>query len=432
MKVSRDYINYEQLLDFPVTERFLKLPVTNFFEKVENITLLAPQIAMVNALNDPRHRFVVACLSRRTGKTYAANHLAFLKALEPGSKVLIISPNYSLSNISWNEQIQLLNKHNVEIDKCNAKDKEIVLRNGSMIKFGSISQANSCVGRSYDLILFDEAALDPKGIDAFNVQLRPTLDKINSKAIFISTPRGTNYFHEFYMRGFDPKFPRWASIHSTWEDNPRLSLEDIDEARRSMSRAEFQQEYEADFTTFEGQVYEGFDFVNDIQDLSEMDFSDSNRYETLMGIDPGYKDATGALVLKFDTELDHFYLIWDYEKAERTTEQHAEEFGTIIEQLDVDLVFIDSAAAQFRQDLATMYDIPSNKANKSLLDGIAYVQTIVENHKLTVDIGCTAALDMLRNYRWDNRDNLITVKPVHDKFSHIADALRYALYSYVR
>lgn len=432
MKVSRDYINYEELLEFPVAERFLKLPVTNFFEKVEQITLLAPQIAMVNALNDPRHRFVVACLSRRTGKTYAANHLAFLKALEPGTKVLIISPNYSLSNISWNEQILLLNKHNIEIDKSNQKDKEIILRNGSMIKFGSISQANSCVGRSYDLILFDEAALDPKGNDAFNIQLRPTLDKLNSKAIFISTPRGTNYFHEFYMRGFDPKFPRWASIHSTWHDNPRLSMEDIDDARRSMSRAEFQQEYEADFTTFEGQVYEGFDFINDIQDLSSMDFSDSNRYETIMGIDPGYKDATGALVLKYDTELDHFFAVWDYEKSELTTEQHAEQFGTIIEQLDVDLVFIDSAAAQFRQDLATMYDIPSNKANKSLLDGIAYVQTIVENHKLTVDVGCTALLDMLRNYRWDNRDNLITVKPVHDKFSHTADALRYALYSYVR
>lgn len=431
MIVSRAYIDYEQLLEFSVEDRFLKLPVINFFEKVEKIQLLAPQIAMVNALNDPRHRFVVACLSRRTGKTYAANHLAFLKALEPGAKCLIISPNYSLSNISWNEQITLLKKHNIEIDKMNAKDKEIILRNGSMIKFGSISQANSCVGRSYDLILFDEAALDPKGMEAFNIQLRPTLDKVNSKAIFISTPRGTNYFHEFYMRGFDPNFPRWASIHSTWADNPRLSKEDIDDARRSMSRAEFAQEYEADFTTFEGQVYEGFDFQNDIADLSDMEFPEG-RFETLMGIDPGYKDATGALILKYDTELDHFYLVWDYQEAEKTTEQHAEVFSNKIEQYDVDLIFVDSAAAQFRQDLVTMYDIPSNKANKSLLDGIAYVQTIVENHKLTVDVSCTPVLDMLRNYRWDNRDNLITVKPVHDKFSHIADALRYALYSYVR
>ena len=45
---------------------------------------------------------------------------------------------------------------------------------------GSINQVDSVVGRSYDLIIFDEAAL-VDGKDAFNVALRPTLDKENSK-----------------------------------------------------------------------------------------------------------------------------------------------------------------------------------------------------------------------------------------------------------
>ena len=51
-------------------------------------------------------------------------------------------------------------------------------------------------------IIFDEAAL-VDGRDAFNVALRPTLDKDNSKAIFISTPRGrNNWFSEFYQKAF--------------------------------------------------------------------------------------------------------------------------------------------------------------------------------------------------------------------------------------
>ena len=432
MKVSRDYINCEHLVsDFPIESRFLKLPVEKFFKNIEDIDLLTPQIAMVNALNDPRHRFIVACLSRRTGKTYAANHIAFLKALEPGTKILIISPNYSLSNISWEEQKTLINKHKIEFDKMNNTDKEIHFKNGSMIKLGSVTNANSCVGRSYDLILFDEAALDPKGVTAFNVQLRPTLDKPNSKAIFISTPRGTNYFHEFYMRGFDSEFDEWASIHSTYLDNPRNSAKDISEARKSMSKAEFQQEYEADFTTFEGQIYEGFNFTEDVIDTSEYDFSDHNRYETIMGIDPGYKDATGSVVLKYDGDLDQFLAVWDYEEAERTTAQHAEHFSEVIEELDVDLVFCDSAAAQFREDMAVEYDIPSNPSKKSVLDGIAYVQSLVENGRLKVDVRCYHLLAMLRNYRWDTRENMVTVKPIHDRYSHTADALRYALYSYV-
>ena len=79
---------------------------------------------------------------------------------------------------------------------------------------GSINQVDSVVGRSYDLIIFDEAALTD-GRDAFNVALRPTLDKDNSKAIFISTPRGrNNYFAEFYYRGYSDEFPEWCKYKS--------------------------------------------------------------------------------------------------------------------------------------------------------------------------------------------------------------------------
>jgi len=67
---------------------------------------------------------------------------------------------------------------------------------------GSLSTVDSCVGRSYDLIIFDEAALG-NGEEAFNVALRPTLDRPGAKAIFISTPRGrANWFSKFFDRGF--------------------------------------------------------------------------------------------------------------------------------------------------------------------------------------------------------------------------------------
>jgi len=440
MQVSRDYLNYCQLEDFSVDQRFLKLPVTGFLN-LSKIVPIAPQIALINAVNDPRHRFIVACLSRRTGKTFIANMLAFLKAMEPGTNVLIVSPNFSLTNISWNEQSRMLEEHSIEIKSRNKTEKEIHLENGSMIKFGSVSSVNSLVGRSYDLILFDEAALDGNGKDAFNIQLRPTMDKPNSKAIFISTPRGLNYFHEFYMRGFDIDSvtghavlePEWVSIHSTWQDNPRNNLKDIESARRGMSRAEFQQEYEANYCTFEGQIYDLFDEELHVRDLSDMDFvSDPYRYETIMGIDPGYKDATGGVILKYDTDEDIFYAVWDYEVNEKTTSKHAAVFNEVYESYDVDMIFCDSAAAQFRQDMAVDYDLPSTKAKKSVLDGLAYCQSLVESGKLIVDPSCEKLIQMLTNYRWDPNDALAKPKPKHDSFSHVADALRYALYSYRR
>ena len=430
MEISRDYLNYTEISDFPIETRFLKLPVENFLA-IKNVVPIAPQIALINGLNDPKHRFIVACLSRRTGKTFISNTLAFLKAMEPKAKILIVSPNFSLTNISWNEQIAMLKEYEIEIESKNKALREIHLTNGSMIKFGSYGNPDSLVGHSYDFILVDEAALESKGDQVFNVQLRPTLDKLNSKCIFISTPRGSNYFHEFYLRGFSDEFPNWISIHSTYRDNPRTVEADIEDAKRSMSKAEFKQEYLADFTTFEGQCYEGFDEDKHVRDLSDMEFPD-HQFEAIMGIDPGYKDHTGGVIFQYDMDNDLFYVVWDYQEKERNTEQHAKEFFRMMENQNVDIVFCDSAAAQFRQDLAALYDIPSNKANKSVLDGIGYVQGLIDNDKLIVDINCEHIILMLLNYRWDPNPQLAKPKPKHDHFSHVADALRYALYSYTR
>lgn len=427
MEVSNN-IEFKKLVDFPVQDRFLKLPIENFMA-LDNLTPIEPQIALINAIQDPQYRMVVGALSRRTGKTTIANTVAFLKWLEPNTKVLIISPNYSLSNISWNEQVRMINAHGVETVKMNSKDKEIEGSNGSLLKLASVTNANSAVGRSYDLILFDEAALDNKGEEAFNVCLRPTLDKENSKAIFISTPRGHNYFHEFYMRGFStlPEHKAWASVHSTFLDNPRTVESDIAEARANMSRAEFEQEYMASFNSFEGQIYEGFDFDNCIQDLSKMEFGDD--IDTIMGIDPGYRDATAGIVAKYDWKQDKYYIVWDYLEAERTTDQHAEAFSKIIDDEIVDHIFVDSAAAQFRADLAGGHDIPSTAAKKSVLDGLAFCQMLVENKKIIIDVRCKHVIEMIRNYRWDMNPALLKPKPVHDQYSHCADAFRYMLYT---
>ena len=90
--------------------------------------------------------------------------------------MLIMSPNYALSQISFDLQRQLIKHFDLEVAKDNAKDKVIELTNGSSIRMGSINQVDSCLGRSYDLIIFDEAAL-ADGKEAFNVALRPTLAK---------------------------------------------------------------------------------------------------------------------------------------------------------------------------------------------------------------------------------------------------------------
>ena len=425
IEVSRQDVLSDRIVEIQTANKFLKVPADSYLEML-GISPLPSQMAIINAINNPKYRFICASVSRRQGKTYIANIIGQLVALVPNSNVLIMSPNYALSQISFDLQRQLIKHFDLEVTKDNAKDKVITLSNGSNVRMGSINQVDSCVGRSYDLIIFDEAALTD-GRDAFNVALRPTLDRESSKAIFVSTPRGrNNWFSEFYYRGYNSDFPEWCSIRATYKDNPRMSESDILEARRSMSEAEFRQEYEADFNTYEGQIW-NFDFETQVKDYSMFE---PKKMDVFAGLDVGYRDPTAFCVLAYDWDKETYHLLDEYFDSERTTEQHAAEIQKLIDKWDIDYIYIDSAAAQTRFDFAQNYDISTINAKKSVLDGIGHVAAIVDNNSLFVDQKCEQTLSCLDAYKWDNNPNLAREKPKHTMASHMADALRYALYSF--
>lgn len=438
LKVSRPDVRSDKLTEFDVDNRFIKLPIDNYLKLLPSPVppprgdephtvfddLNKPQIALINAINNPNYRFVCAALARRLGKTYIANIIAQMVMLIPNCNVLIMSPNYALSQISFELQRKLINTFDLEITRDNLKDKIIELSNGSTVRLGSVNQVDSCVGRSYQLILFDEAALSKDGEPAFNVSLRPTLDRPNSKAIFISTPRGKkNWFSRFHARGFSSDFPEWCSLTADWEENKRMTKADIREAKHSMSAAEFEQEYMASFNSFEGQIY-SLDTENIIEELPE------GNYEYFAGMDPGYKDPTAFVVFAYDVEKDIYYIVDDYLEAEKVTKQHAAAIQELIDKWAIDCIFIDPASAQFAADLAYQYDIATIKAKKQVLEGIAYCQTVVQQDRLKILSSCHHVLDAMDQYQWDPNDSLITEKPVHNEASHIADAIRYGLYTF--
>ncbi len=431
LKVSRP-IDCEEITEFDIDKRFIKLPIDKYLQLLPspigtgNVfeSLNRPQIALINAINSPKYRFVSAALSRRLGKTYISNIIAQLVLLIPNCNVLIMSPNYSLSSISFELQRKLIGIFDLEVTRDNTKDRIIELSNGSTVRTGSVNQVDSCVGRSYNLILFDEAALSSDGEAAFNISLRPTLDLPNSKAIFISTPRGKkNWFSRFYARGYSDDFPEWCSITADYLENSRMSEADVREAKRSVSVAEFEQEYLASFNTFEGQIFT-------VTTENIVDELPTGNYEYFAGMDPGYKDPTAMVVFAYNIETDVYYIVDEYQNSEKVTSQHAESIRELINKWSIDCVFIDPAAAQFAADLAYQYDIATIKAKKAVLEGIAYCQTIVQQDRLKILSHCTDTLDAMDQYQWDPNESLTKEKPVHNEASHIADAIRYGLYTF--
>lgn len=433
VQISRaDVIATEILEDLP--NRFLKLPITKYLDVI-GVEPLPSQIAIINAVN--KYRFVCAAISRRQGKTYIANIIGQVVALVPGSDILIMSPNYSLSQISWDLQRELIKKNQLELVVDNKKDKLMKLTNGSTIRMGSVNQVDSAVGRSYDLIIFDEAAL-ADGRDAFERALRPTLDRPGARAIFISTPRGkSNWFAQYFERGFSDEFPQWCSIKATYADNPRMTEEDISEARRTMSEALFRQEYEADFNTYEGQIWNlesrhiiGHENCVDENGVPRV-IPDRDSFDMIAGLDMGYKDHTAFVVVGYDFKNDVFYVLDEYMENEKVTSQYAADIKVLVDKWEPDFIFIDASAAQTKADLAYDYDIITTSAKKSVLDGIGYVASLVDSDRIFVDPKCEKVLEAFDGYAWDPNPNLIKEKPLHNHASHMADALRYALYSHV-
>ena len=145
IEISRSDIVSDYHMDLTTEVRFIKLPIEGYLDLL-NITPNSSQIAIINAINNPKYRFITAAVSRRQGKTYISNIIGQLTCLVPNSHVLLMSPNYSLSQISFDLQRNLIKHFDLEVTRDNAKDKVIELSNGSTIRMGSINQVDSVVG----------------------------------------------------------------------------------------------------------------------------------------------------------------------------------------------------------------------------------------------------------------------------------------------
>lgn len=434
LKISRADISSTEITELSAKDRFIKLPILPYLKlcpasdpqgNPSNVwdEINEPQIALINALNHPKYRFICAALSRRLGKTFISNIIGQLVLLMPGTNVLIMSPNFSLSIISFELQRKFIKNFDLEVDRDNIKDKIIELSNGSTVRMGSLSTVDSSVGRSYNLIIFDEAALGADGEEAFERSLRPTLDRPDAKAVFISTPRGkNNWFSKYFDRGFSDDYPAWCSLHADWTENRRMSVKDVEEAKRTLSRGTFEQEYMANFNVYEGQIF-------NLAEENVCEYTAADCDEVMAGIDPGYRDPTAFIVIVYNPLTEIYHIVDEYLEAESVTATHVLFFKELIDKWNIETIFIDSAASQFAADLAYTYDIATINAKKDVLPGIAFVQTLVERGRLKISPHCEKTLAAMDQYQWDQRDTLTKEKPIH-KYSHIPDAIRYALYTF--
>lgn len=403
---------------------FFKLPIHKLVEKLPakfNFTKFNPsQQAMLDGLE--QHRFWVHISARRTGKSIAAAVLALGKLLEPNQQVIVVAPNYDLSSIIWDYVKDIIESLQIETKKLNVKDRVIQLINGSTLRLMSANNRGSLIGRAANLLIIDEAAIIENS-EYFDRDLRPALSTFpDSRAVFISTPRGKeNYLYKYYQRGQNEEDKDWGSATFPWYVNPALQLADIEEAKKIMTEAIFRQEYFCDWLVFEGQIYK-------IKEEHLVDLTGKSYQFAIAGLDMGFRDETAFAVIGGDG-YGNYAILDEYVAKEGTTSTHASFIKELIDKWKVEQVYIDSSAQQTKADLAYDYDIFCSNAIKSVNDGIASLQSLVEGGKLVFDKNnARQTYHSMASYKWNVNTNKPT--PVHDEHSHSCDAVRYAIYTY--
>jgi hypothetical protein len=120
----------------------------------------------------------------------------------------------------------------------------------------SADDPDSLRGEGLHFAVMDECAFIAES--AWSEALRPALSDFRGGALFISTPKGMNWFWQHWLRGQDSlAHPEWMSWQFPSVSNPYLDAQEIEDARGGLPERVFQQEYLAEFLEDAGGVFRG-------------------------------------------------------------------------------------------------------------------------------------------------------------------------------
>lgn len=242
-------------------------------------------------------RFKVLACGRRWGKTLLTALMALAVLMQPRRRVWIVAPDYALCEKVFRElynilvvQMKLIKPNKPGGGRARNQKGEYYLETpwGSVLEAKSLENPDSLAGEALDLVIVDEAAINPQIYDIWVQMLKPTLMDKEGSAIFISTPRGRNGFYKMFLMGqkgkkqrdgeldilvdenlgIDDDMTDWSAFRQTSYDNPLLAS-DPDASKREVDKSyreaiqngkaiQFKQEYLADFEAVSDMCFPGF------------------------------------------------------------------------------------------------------------------------------------------------------------------------------
>lgn len=265
--------------------------------KTKYITLLPPHPLQAEIENDP-HRFRVLACGRRWGKTLMAMREAFQIMLRRYSKSgkkqrgWVVAPTFPLVKEDWLVAEEILK--DAIIDKKLTEMK--MLFDIGFLEFKSAERDDEGLrGAGLDFAVMDESSRISKS--SWEQGIRPALADKLGLAIFISTPKGRNWFYEMFIKGQNGSNDIKSWQHPTYT-NPFFPKEEWEVIKVTTPEMILRQEYMADFLEDEATVFKNLDRCF----RGELEQAQAKEFYTI-GIDLGKtEDFTVITVMKNSTK----------------------------------------------------------------------------------------------------------------------------------
>jgi hypothetical protein len=184
---------------------------------------------------DSQSRFRVVMCGRRFGKSELSQIEIITNALV-GKNVAYITPTYQLARVFFEKLIKAVPF------ESNKSELSIKFPNDGSVEFFTGERLDNLRGRKFHLVVIDEASFIPNLEEGWLNSIRPTLTDFKGRALFLSTPKGKNFFYSLYLKNGEAD---WESFKFTTYDNPHIDKTEIDDARTQIPQVVFEQEYMA-------------------------------------------------------------------------------------------------------------------------------------------------------------------------------------------
>lgn len=230
-------------------------------------------------------RFSVLVCHRRFGKTFLAiNSLidAACRTQKSAARFGYVAPYLKQAKqVSWDYLKRFA--YRVPGVKVNETELSVTFPNDAVIRLYGSDNGEAMRGVYFDGVVIDEVA-DCR-LETWPEIIRPALADRKGWAIFIGTPKGMNQFFDLYERA--RKDPDWYAGMYRADETRLIDEAELADARKSMSEAQYRQEFLCDFSASADNVLIAIDLVSDAMQrhYREDEYRDGVR---VLGVDVAY------------------------------------------------------------------------------------------------------------------------------------------------